>query len=232
MATLNEEFAIDQYQQLDSHEVDGRYRPNRDLRFYPGANLSSERRKALEDQAVDPEDLTADDIVYCLSRLVTTTMYELVAQVEQRWGKEAAKEVVYEWARKRGHEAIKNWAKVRGITRLTAESWASYQDLRHSMSGPIHAHSFVSYAETDDTEDIVQMDRTGCFFHTGRPEGMDSYSSYVSQGMEQGYREAFPEVTFRIVRCIGEGTSTEGCTLRFRLKKTGGYGPPEKVSSR
>ena len=85
--------------------------------------------------------------------------------------------------------------------------------------------------ESDDTEDVVQMDRTGCFFHTGRPDGMDSYSPYVSQGMEQGYREAFPEVTFRIVRCMGEGTSTDGCTLRFRLKKSGGYGVPEKVSS-
>ena len=232
MATLNEELAIEQYQQLDYPGGNGQYRPNRDLRFYPGANLSKERRKALDDQVVEGEDLSADDIVYCLSKLATTTMYELVSQIEERWGKPAAQEVVFEWARKRGYHAIKKWAEVRGITRLTADSWARYQDLRHSMSGPVHAHSFVSYAGSDDGEEIVQMDRTGCFFHTGRPEGMDSYSSYVSQGMEQGYREAFPELTFKIVRCMGEGTSANGCTLRFRIKKAGVQEKLEKVSSR
>ncbi len=232
MSTLNEELAIEQYQKLDAGSADGQYRPNRDLRFYPGANLTAERRRSLDDQAVEPEDLSTDDIVYCLSGLVTTTMYELVEQIEQRWGKEAAQEVVFEWARKRGREAIKKWAKVRGIDRLSAEAWARYQDLRHCMSGPVHAHSFVSIAEPSDTEEIVLMDRTGCFFHTGRPQGMDSYSPYVSMGMELGYREAFPELTFKIVRCMGEGTSTNGCTLRFRIKKSGAHEKPEKVSSR
>jgi hypothetical protein len=232
MPTLNDELAIEQYQELaPPKSEDGMYRPNRDLRFYPGGNLSAERRQALDDQAVEPEDLTTDDIIYCLSNLVTKTMYELVAQIEERWGKDAAAEVVFEWARKRAREAIKKWAHVRGIERLSADTWAQYQDLRHCMSGPVHAHSFVSILDSDGNDEFVQMDRTGCFFHTGRPEGMDSYSPYVSQGMELGYREAFPEFTFRIVRCMGEGTSSNGCTLLFRIRKSGNA-KPEKVSSR
>lgn len=237
MGTLNEELLIDKYKALpaDGGDPEGRqYRPNRGMRFYPGANLSAERRKALDDQAVDATDLTVDDIVYCLARLVTKTMYEILEQIEERWGKDAAKDVVFEWTRKRGREAIKRWMEVRGHTRLTAELWAEYQDFRHLMSGPIHGHSFVTYTGDTDEDEIVEMCRTGCFFHTGRPDGMDSYSSYVSQGMELGYREAFPEFTLRVVECMSEGTSEKGCTLRFRIKKDGSQDPPaapEHVSS-
>src|ERR1700675_4695827 len=110
MATLNEEFAIENYYTLVYPGGSGQYRPNRDLKFYPGANLTAERRQALDHQAVEVEDLTVDDVVYCLSRLVTGTMYELVAQIEERWGKEAAKEVVWEWARKRANTMITKWA--------------------------------------------------------------------------------------------------------------------------
>src|ERR1700693_3527747 len=89
MASLNDELAIENFKELGAFEPlgippPGRYQPNRDLRLYPGANLSAERRKLLDEHAVDPEDLTTDDIVYCLSRLCTVTMYELVAQVEER----------------------------------------------------------------------------------------------------------------------------------------------------
>jgi hypothetical protein len=226
MASLNDELAIENFKELGPVEplgipAPGRYQPHRDMRLYPGANLSAERRKALDDQAVDPDDLTSDDIAYCLSRLCTLTMYELISQIEERWGKEAAQDVVYEWARKRGREAIKKWMAARGLDRITPESWARYQDFRHLMSGPLHAHSFISYSESSDDADadIVELNRTACFFHTGRPSGMDSYSQHVSHGMDLGYNEAFPEISFKFIYCMSEGTSTTGCKAHFRIKK-------------
>jgi hypothetical protein len=226
MASLNDELAIENFKELGPVEpldipAPGRYQPHRDMRLYPGANLSAERREALDDQAVDADDLTADDIAYCLSRLSTLTMYELIAQIEERWGKDAAKDVVFEWARKRGREAIKKWMAARGLDHITPESWAQYQDFRHLMSGPIHAHSFISYRESSDEseEDVVELNRTACFFHTGRPTGMDSYSQHVSHGMDLGYHEAFPEINFKFMYCMSEGTSTTGCKAHFRIQK-------------
>jgi hypothetical protein len=224
MATLNEEYDIHRFEflgdlrRLDYRPTD-RYEPHRELNLYPGANLSAERRKQLDDQAVEPGDLTSDDVAYTLSRLATLTMYELIAQIEERWGKEAAKDVVYQWARKRGREAIIKWMAARDMDHITPESWARYQDFRHLMSGPIHAHSFISYVESDGDEDIVELNRTGCFFHCGRPEGSDSYSKYVSLGMNEGYNEAFPEISFKFLYCMSDGNSENGCKAQFRIKR-------------
>ena len=40
----------------------------------------------------EPDELSPEDIIYKLGRMVTGTMYSLLEMVEEKWGKEAARE--------------------------------------------------------------------------------------------------------------------------------------------
>ena len=85
------------------------YKPYDDIRLYPGIHLSEERRQQLDNDEIEPDELTTDDIVYKLSRMVTGTLYTLVRLIEERWGKEAAHELVFDWGRRRANENLKRW---------------------------------------------------------------------------------------------------------------------------
>jgi hypothetical protein len=222
MASLNEEYDLSRFADLgaaDEAASAGHYQPVRDLRFYPGGQLSAERREALEGQAVEPTELTTDDIVYCLARLVTTTMYGFIEQIERRWGQDAAREVVVQWARERARNSLATWMQARGLERLTPEDLARFQDYRHLTSGPIHAHSFVAYEPGTGSgeEATLTLTRTGCLFHCLRPPGMQSYSSCVSQGSNLGYQDAYPELQLQFDYCMSDGSSASGCRAVFKI---------------
>ena len=190
------------------------YRPvdELQLRFYPGCNLRPERIRQLEEDAVSPDELTTDDIVYKLSRMVTDTMYGILEVVEERWGKDVAHEVCLEWARRRSRVSVQRFMKTRSVQKLTPGVWAEFQDYRHLISGPVHAGSFITYE--DDTH--LLMNRQSCLFHTHRPEGMDSYSETFSSGCFIGYNEAFPEFSGETLICMSRGDSR--CQLRFTIR--------------
>ena len=122
-----------------------KYVPYSDLRLYPGIHLSEERHKQLDEDSVDPDKLSSEDIIYKLSSMVTGTMYGLLSLIEERWGKQAAREVAFEWGRGRARENLKRWMGHQGVDRLTPEIWAKFQDYRHIISGPIHSPSFSSF---------------------------------------------------------------------------------------
>ena len=194
------------------------YRPYDDLRLYPGVHLSDERRRQLDRDEVEPDELTTDDIVYKLSRMVTGTLYGLMELVEERWGKEAARDLAVEWGRRRGRDNLKRFLKWRGAERLTPELWARFQDYRHLISGPVHAASFLTY----EGESEVVLNRTGCLFHDGRPKGMDSYCNPVAEGKFVGYAEVCPELESRHPICKSRGDSdSDHCQVRFTVR------PPE-----
>ncbi len=200
---------------MSMSENETSYTPYNDLRLYPGIHLSEERCRQLDEDAVEPDELSTDDITYKLSRMVTGTMYGLLEVIEERWGKQAAREVTFEWARRRGRENLRRWMKERGAEHLTPELWARFQDYRHIISGPIHARSFISYEGDSD----VVLNRTGCLFHDGRPEGMDSYSGTVADGKFVGYNEVCPEITSEHPICKGRGTSdSDHCQVRFSIR--------------
>lgn len=94
--------------------TDTKYKPYNDLRLYPGIHLSEERKKQLDEDAIEPDQLSAEDIIYKLGRMVTGTMYTLLAMVEDKWGKEAARETAVEWGRQRARENLAGWMKSRG----------------------------------------------------------------------------------------------------------------------
>ncbi len=191
------------------------YTPYNDLRLYPGIHLSAERLRELDEETVEADELSSEDIVYKLARTVTGTMYGLLAHIEGRWGKEAAREIAFEWGRERARENLRRWLSRRGTDRLTPELWARFQDYRHLISGPLHAPSFISYK----SETEVVLDRTGCLFHTGRPEGMDSYCPSAADGMFVGYAEVCPGFEADMPVCMGRGTSDSRCQVRFSLPK-------------
>jgi hypothetical protein len=222
MASLNEEYDLSRFAELDAAAEAvpaGHYQPVRDLRFYPGGQLSRERREALEGQAVEPTELTTDDIVYSLARLVTTTMYGFIEQIERRWGQDAAREVVLQWARERARNSLTTWMRARNLEHLTAEDLARFQDYRHLTSGPIHAHSFVAYKPGTRSGEAatLTLTRTGCLFHCLRPSGMASYSSCVSQGSNLGYQDAYPDIRLRFEHCMSDGSSANTCRAVFEV---------------
>jgi len=218
MPSLNKELSLDHVAELHLDPPD-RYQPHSDLRFYPGAQLSDERRALLDSDALDPDELTEEDIAYKLGRMVTGTMYGLIEQIEERWGKPAAREAIFEWGRRRGRDNLARFMTARGATTLTPELLAKFQDYRHLISGPEHAHSFIRYAEPTDGVDNVVLSRTGCVFHTGRPSGMDSYSGTLAEGKWVGYAEVCPELSCEWRFCMSKGTSETGCELNFRIRR-------------
>ena len=115
---------------------DTKYKPYDDLRLYPGIHLSEERKRQLDEDAIEPDELSPEDIIYKLGRMVTGTMYSLLEMVEERWGKEAARETAVEWGRRRARINLAGWMKSRGVTSLTPELWARFQDYRHINLGP------------------------------------------------------------------------------------------------
>ena len=146
---------------------DTKYKPYDDLRLYPGIHLSEERKRELDGDAIEPDELSPEDIIYKLGRMVTGTMYSLLEMVEERWGKEAARETAVEWGRRRARINLAGWMKSRGVTSLTPELWARFQDYRHIISGPLHAPSYIEYSGEND----LVLNRKACLFHDGRPEG-------------------------------------------------------------
>ena len=128
----------------------GVYEPYNDLRLYPGIHLSADRRRALDEDAIEPDDLSNEDIIYKLSRMVTGTMYTVMELVEERLGEEQARELMVEWGRRRARENLRKWMGRRGLEKLTPELWARFQDYRHLISGPVHAPSFIKYEGDSD----------------------------------------------------------------------------------
>jgi hypothetical protein len=191
------------------------YRPYKELGFYPGIHLSPERKRELDEDAVEPNELTTDDIVYKLSRMITGTFYGFIRVIEDKWGKEAAREVAFEWGHQRGRENLERWMEARGVKRLTPELLARYQDYRHLISGPLLAPSFTEY---EGESDLV-LNRSVCLFHDGRPEGMDSYCWVYADGMYLGYKEACPELTCEHPICKSRGTSKDNrCQVRYHIQ--------------
>ena len=201
---------------MSNKDKQTRYQPYSELTLYPGMQLSAERRRQVDENLIEPDEVSADDIIYKLSRMVTGTLYSLIALMEERWGKEAARELVFQWGRRWARETLERWMHARGAKRLTPELWARFQDYHHLISGPIGAPSFVRY----EGDSQLVLNRTGqnCMLHTGRPEGMDSYCGIAADGIFGGYGEVCPELSCEHHPCVSRGTSESDCVVRFTIK--------------
>lgn len=190
------------------------YTPYQDLRFYPGANISEERKQALAALEVEPDQLTADDIAWNLGAFWTRSTYVMWNVVRDRFGDEVAKQVAEEYGYRLGKTNLLKWMKAHGLTRMTPEQFARFQDNRHALGGARHAESYITY---DD--DKVVLWRTGCGYHDNRPEDSPSFCQYSCLGFFRAYAEVDPQIEVDQIVCKSKGNSADHCETHFRFKK-------------
>jgi hypothetical protein len=194
---------------------DGKYQPFRDLRFYPGYNLSDSRQQELTDLAVDADELSGDDIAWTLGTMWTRAMYTMLEVARSRVGEKVAQELAEEFGYRLAKGNLLKWMKAHHITKITPEEFARFQDNRHALGGAKHAQSYISYDGTG-----VQLYRTGCGYHDNRPEGLESFCKYSAPGFFRGYAEVDPRIKAEMICCRSRGDATDHCELRFMFDES------------
>ncbi len=82
--------------------------------FYPGKNLSESEKNRLEEFATELSDLTADHVIYSLSRQVENNFQTFYSVAEDVIGEEKALELAFEIGRRYGGTGYATWLKARG----------------------------------------------------------------------------------------------------------------------
>lgn len=156
---------------------------------YPGLDLTKERMEQIRNLTLDPDEITADDIVWNVSRNASSYFFSLLKNAVEMCGEEVAREL----ARRLGYTAgCSNYRKMQrrfGATNLTAEQVAQYEDTVHLLGGVEMATCTSEYDANTWTGR-----RTRCPFYTGAPEGAGHYCRYVQEGFERAYKECDPNI--------------------------------------
>ncbi len=201
----------------------GKYQCTQSARFFPG-RISKEREKQLDNFEIDVDDLTYDDVFYCMHQTELRILYFLIDVVRRKWGEDAVKEVVSEWGAKEGAYMYAKFLKTRGKRTKdgkiygTPELMAMYQDMIHIYYGPTAPYCQASYGD-----DWTRVVRTQCHQHTGRPEGMASVCKYVgSTGTTTGYMKGYAAIDPAFIgsertKCMGLGD--DHCDRVWHFKK-------------
>jgi hypothetical protein len=204
-------------------DKDERYVATRTDRFYPGARLSEERKRQIQDLDISADEVTVDDIVFNTAAAYTGTFYLVMGLIEEKWGREAAEEIARSLGRKNGKRNFEKWLENHGVTEGTAELMAKFEDMAHALRGPNHASAVSEY---DD--DHVVVTRTRCGWHTGRPDGMQSYCRHFSEEAMRSYGEADPAIKeARTVCCMSYGD--DHCRHEFFYADPPDEADPEKL---
>jgi hypothetical protein len=181
---------------LDQLGNPGMYKPTSSARFYPAITLSAERRRQILGFELDLDDVTYDDILFSTASAFTGTFYALIAIVEERWGKDAGRELANELGARNGRRNMERWLAAKGVTKGSPMLMSNFQDFQHGMRGPDHATALSTYDETH-----AKVYRTRCAWHNGRPEGAESYCRYFSETAVAGYGGADPALVEIRIRC-------------------------------
>lgn len=156
---------------------------------YPGLDLTEERMERIRNLTLNPDEITADDIVWNVSRNASSYFFSLLKNAAEMCGEEVAREL----ARRLGYTAGRsNYRKMQrrfGVTNLTAEQVAQYEDTVHLLGGVEMATCTSEY-----NANTWIGRRTRCPFYTGAPEGAGHYCSYVQEGFERAYKESDPNI--------------------------------------
>ena len=179
-------------------------------KWYPG-QINVERRRQLDELRYNAKDLTADDIIYLLTKGYTGLFHNMVKAMKAVVGEDATKEIITQYGYTRGGQNIDKMLKVAGTNDPTPEHWAWYQDAVHSAGGLEHSQA---YSEYDDEKCVVR--RTHCGLYTGDPETKE-YCRYFHLGAHSAYNEYQPTVETKFEKCMAEGDDC--CEDIFRRKK-------------
>ena len=187
-----------------SQDADGGYEPTHSTRFYPGSNLTEERRRSLLAYEVDLDDATVDDIFFSAASAYTGMLYAMVGLIEERWGTPAAHEVVNELGARNCRRNMEKWLARHGVDEGNPLLMAKFEDYQHAMRGPDHAAAVTSF---DDTHVTIRRHR--CALHTSRPEGAESYCRHNQRYAAEAYGDADPALKeVWVPRCMSWGDTS------------------------
>jgi hypothetical protein len=176
------------------------------LLFYPGASLSEEEKRRMDDYAISIGELTAEHLIYSMSRQIETNFQTFYTVAEDVVGEEQALKIAYEIGRRYGGGGYAKLLAALGLEgQGSPRTMALYQDLVHAIRGPKHAAAL--FAEYDERECIVR--RKACiYFDEDQPEN-GKYTGAFEAGCFEGYQAADPNllrVEVRGCRWQGEGS--------------------------
>jgi hypothetical protein len=157
------------------------------LLFYPGAGLSAEERRRMDEYDLEIADVTVDHLVYSLSRQVENNFQVFYAVAEELIGVDRALELAQEIGRRYGGRGYAQFLAARGHgAKGSAQLMAQYQDLVHSIRGP--KHTAALFAEHTGSRCIVR--RKECIYYSDAFPENGKYTNAFEAGCFEGYRAA------------------------------------------
>jgi hypothetical protein len=157
------------------------------LLFYPARNLSQVERQRLEGFDIELSELTADHIIFSLSRQVETNFQTFYTVAEEVIGEEGALKIAYQIGVRYGGLGYATWLKAHGFgDRGNPWTMAQYQDLVHAIRGP--KHTAALFADYDDLRCVVR--RGACIYFDERRPQNGKYTGEFERGCFQGYTDA------------------------------------------
>jgi hypothetical protein len=173
------------------------------LLFYPGARLSTEERRRMDEYDLEIGDVTVDHLVYSLARQVENNFQTFYTVAEELIGEDKALELAFEIGRRYGGRGYEQFLRSRGESAGGPRMMALYQDLVHSIRGPKHTSAL--YAEHTESRCVVRR-RECIYFSDAHPEN-GKFTNAFEAGCFEGYKAAdsnLIRVEVHRCRCRGD----------------------------
>jgi hypothetical protein len=188
--------------------IDVPYQPYTDNSFFPGL-IDEARQEKLLTYDFDVTEITADDVVWLLSKGVPGTAYTALRWVKDKFGEEAAQEMAREFGYQTGAAIFDRYRRKVGVAPgepLTTEQFVEFQDLAHSTMGVDAVHAYSGY---DDEKAWVSRQR--CTFggfgpFTNAPPGLRGICTYAELGFISAYKELQPTMIWDNTHNMGDPT--------------------------
>lgn len=152
--------------------------------FYPGMNLSDEEKRRMDNFEIKIDELTADHIIYSMSRQIEANFQIFYAVAEEIIGEEKALNLAREIGRRYGGLGYQKFLNTLGRgNEGSPETMVLYQDLMHSIRGPKHTSAlFAEYEETG-----VAVRRKACIYYSEDFPNNAKYVKALELGIFDGY---------------------------------------------
>lgn len=173
------------------------------LLFYPGARLSAEERRRMDEYDLELGDVTIDHLVYSLGRQIENNFQTFYTVAEELIGEEKALELAFAIGRRYGGRGYEQFLRARGQEVGGPRMMALYQDLVHSIRGP--KHTAALYAEHTESRCIVR--RKECIYYSEAFPQNGKYTDAFEAGCFEGYKAAdrtLLRVEVHKCRCRGD----------------------------
>jgi len=155
---------------------------------YPVSDISEDEKRKVDGLTFEFGELTADHIVYGLTRAFGGLFHIVWKTIEEVAGEEEAKRISYTMGTRFGAINFTNFLKSRRVDRGTPALMCEFQDKIHSVRGPLHTSARFGWF--DDKKCVIVRKR--CFYHEWRLEGTGKYHGEFYRGLYDGYRLADP----------------------------------------